>query len=78
MRGLWNPEFRELLTREDEVYLYCSKVTRVLILGQNYKFPENKVIGLEVGKPFLIECRSTNIIVQVELIATGHCPGAVM
>ena len=75
MHGLSEKEFREYLIQEDEVYLYCSKVTRLIILAQNYNFPAKKVIGIEVGKPFVFSSRSTGVVAQVEfcLLYTSRC-----
>lgn len=66
-----------------KVFLYCSPVTKELLLtNPKYKFWEKRIISIEIETPTLIplvdEASGEKEEVVVTLLPAGHCPGSVM
>ncbi|XP_053913150.1 protein artemis isoform X2 [Cuculus canorus] len=83
MRGLRAPALRRRLEGSLKVKLYCSPVTKELLLTSwKYKFWENHIVALEVETPTQIslvdETSGEKEDIEVTLLPAGHCPGSVM
>ncbi|XP_009898620.1 protein artemis [Dryobates pubescens] len=83
MKGLRAPALKRRLESSLKVKLYCSPVTKELLLtNQKYKFWENHVVALEVETPTQIslvdETSGEKEDIEVTLLPAGHCPGSVM
>ncbi|KAK6993734.1 protein artemis-like isoform X1 [Biomphalaria glabrata] len=83
MVGLKSIPFLKHLQSSKDVYLYCSKVTKILLLADEECRPLEKYMQiLEIGLANLVKVPSTNhseeYYVNVTLIPAGHCPGSVM
>ncbi|KAJ7407183.1 Protein artemis [Willisornis vidua] len=83
MRGLRAPALKRRLEGSLKVKLYCSPVTKELLLTNwKYKFWENHIVALEVETPTQIslidETSGEKEDVVVTLLPAGHCPGSVM
>ncbi|XP_022295971.2 protein artemis-like isoform X2 [Crassostrea virginica] len=81
--GLDAAEFYDRLSSRNDIFLYCSEVTKILLM-EKYAKLEKFVKTLKVGEACLIpipEQNSTNLkteTVTVTLIHASHCPGSVM
>ncbi|XP_067173034.1 protein artemis [Apteryx mantelli] len=83
MKGLRAPALKRRLQCSLKVNLYCSPVTKELLLtSSKYKFWENRIVTLEVETPTQIslvdETSGEKEDVEVTLLPAGHCPGSVM
>ncbi|XP_001515535.2 protein artemis isoform X1 [Ornithorhynchus anatinus] len=83
MKGLRAPSLKRRLECSLKVYLYCSPVTKELLLtSPKYRFWENRIISLEVETPTQIsltdEATGEKEEIEVTLLPAGHCPGSVM
>uniref|UniRef100_A0A8C4K449 Protein artemis n=1 Tax=Dromaius novaehollandiae TaxID=8790 RepID=A0A8C4K449_DRONO len=83
MRGLRAPALRRRLECSLKVNLYCSPVTKELLLtSSKYKFWENRIVALEIETPTQIslvdETSGEKEDIEVTLLPAGHCPGSVM
>ncbi|KAM6320933.1 protein artemis [Aegotheles albertisi] len=83
MKGLRAPALRRRLQGSLKVKLYCSPVTKELLLTSwKYKFWENHIVALEVETPTQIslvdETSGEKEDLEVTLLPAGHCPGSVM
>ncbi|XP_042648283.1 protein artemis isoform X2 [Tyto alba] len=83
MKGLRAPAMKRRLEGSLKVKLYCSPVTKELLLTNwKYKFWENHVVALEVETPTQIslvdETSGEKEDIEVTLLPAGHCPGSVM
>ncbi|XP_015283532.1 PREDICTED: protein artemis [Gekko japonicus] len=83
MKGLRAPAMKRRLACSLKVCLYCSPVTRELLLtNPKYKFWENHIVSLEVETPTQIslveEASGEKEDIVVTLLPAGHCPGSVM
>ncbi|XP_027535296.1 protein artemis isoform X1 [Neopelma chrysocephalum] len=83
MKGLRAPALKRRLEGSLKVKLYCSPVTKELLLSNwKYKFWENHIVALEVETPTQIslvdETSGEKEDVVVTLLPAGHCPGSVM
>ncbi|KAF7246592.1 Protein artemis, partial [Varanus komodoensis] len=83
MQGLRAPSMKRRLACSLTVCLYCSPVTKELLLSNpRYKFWENHIVALEVETPTQIslveEASGEKEDVVVTLLPAGHCPGSVM
>ncbi|XP_048355656.1 protein artemis isoform X2 [Sphaerodactylus townsendi] len=83
MKGLRAPALKRRLACSLKVCLYCSPVTRELLLtNPKYKFWENHIVSLEVETPTQIslveEASGEKEDIVVTLLPAGHCPGSVM
>ncbi|XP_063782990.1 protein artemis isoform X2 [Pseudophryne corroboree] len=83
MKGLRAPLLKRRLQCCLKVYLYCSPVTKELLLtNQKYAFWESRIRAIEVDTPtqiYLIdEATDEKEAVLVTLLPAGHCPGSVM
>ncbi|XP_051490504.1 protein artemis isoform X7 [Apus apus] len=83
MKGLRAPAMKRRLEGSLKVKLYCSPVTKELLLTSwKYKFWENHIVALEVETPtqisLLDETTGEKEDLEVTLLPAGHCPGSVM
>ncbi|KAM4748913.1 protein artemis [Rhinophrynus dorsalis] len=83
MKGLRAPLLKRRLQCSLKVHLYCSPVTKELLLtNPKYAFWENHIITIEVDNPTQIslvdEATGDKEDVVVTLLPAGHCPGSVM
>ncbi|XP_008289875.1 protein artemis [Stegastes partitus] len=83
MKGLKGPLLRRKLQFSRTVRLYCSFVTKELLLNNpKYSFWEEYIVPLELESPTQIslvdEASGEKEEVVVTLLAAGHCPGSVM
>ncbi|XP_074050172.1 protein artemis [Macrotis lagotis] len=83
MKGLRAPSMKRRLECSLKVHLYCSPVTKELLLtNPKYSFWEKHTIALEIETPTQIslidEASDEKEEVVVTLLPAGHCPGSVM
>ncbi|KAM9228651.1 LOW QUALITY PROTEIN: protein artemis [Dugong dugon] len=83
MKGLRAPTLKRRLECSLKVYLYCSPVTKELLLtNPKYRFWEKRTISIEVETPTQIplidEASGEKEEIVVTLLPAGHCPGSVM
>ncbi|XP_033018140.1 protein artemis isoform X4 [Lacerta agilis] len=83
MKGLRAPSLKRRLACSLKVRLYCSPVTKELLLtNPRYKFWENHIVSIEVETPTQIslvdEASGEKEDLVVTLLPAGHCPGSVM
>ncbi|XP_074873695.1 protein artemis isoform X4 [Carettochelys insculpta] len=83
MKGLRAPSLKRRLQCSLKVHLYCSPVTKELLLtSPKYKFWENRIVTLEVETPtqisLLDEASGEKEDIVVTLLPAGHCPGSVI
>ncbi|KAI4890097.1 hypothetical protein NFI96_026335 [Prochilodus magdalenae] len=83
MKGLKGPLLRRKLKFSLTVKLYCSFVTKELLLSNpKYGFWEEHIVALELDSPTHIslidEVTGESEDVAVTLLPAGHCPGSVM
>ncbi|KAM8802330.1 protein artemis isoform 2-T2 [Rhynchonycteris naso] len=83
MKGLRAPALKRRLECSLKVYLYCSPVTKELLLtSPKYRFWEKKIISIEIETPTQIslvdEASGMKEEIVVTLLPAGHCPGSVM
>ncbi|XP_071155686.1 protein artemis-like [Mytilus edulis] len=81
--GLDRPTFLEMLQASSDVFLYCSEVTKLLLLEKpKYSHLEHyvKVLPIDVPNKVSIPQQGSCKIgsVEVTLINASHCPGSVM
>uniref|UniRef100_UPI0037E8BE60 protein artemis n=1 Tax=Semicossyphus pulcher TaxID=241346 RepID=UPI0037E8BE60 len=83
MKGLKGPKLRRKLQSSRTVRLYCSFVTKELLLSSpRYAFWEDYMFPLELESPTQIslvdEASGEKEDLVVTLLPAGHCPGSVM
>lgn len=83
MKGLRAPTLKRRLECSLKVYLYCSPVTKELLLtNPKYRFWEKRIISIETETPTQIslvdEASGEKEEIVVTLLPAGHCPGSVM
>nr|XP_008119665.1 PREDICTED: protein artemis isoform X2 [Anolis carolinensis] len=83
MKGLRAPSMKRRLACSLTVRLYCSPVTKELLLtNPRYNFWENYIVALEIETPTQIslvdEASGEKEDIVVTLLPAGHCPGSVM
>ncbi|XP_032477991.1 protein artemis isoform X1 [Phocoena sinus] len=83
MKGLRAPSLKRRLECSLKVYLYCSPVTKELLLtSPRYRFWEKRIISIEIETPTQIslvdEASGEKEEIVVTLLPAGHCPGSVM
>uniref|UniRef100_A0A4W6C1C6 Protein artemis n=1 Tax=Lates calcarifer TaxID=8187 RepID=A0A4W6C1C6_LATCA len=83
MKGLKGPLLKRKLQFSRTVRLYCSFVTKELLLSNpKYAFWEEYIVPLELESPTQIslvdEASGEKEDVVVTLLPAGHCPGSVM
>ncbi|CAJ1054542.1 protein artemis [Xyrichtys novacula] len=83
MKGLKGPKLKRKLQFSRTVRLYCSFVTKELLLSnQKYAFWEDYIVPLELESPTQIslvdEESGEKEDIVVTLLTAGHCPGSVM
>ncbi|XP_070999921.1 protein artemis isoform X2 [Oncorhynchus clarkii lewisi] len=83
MKGLKGPQLKRKLKFSLTVKLYCSFVTKELLLSNpKYAFWEDHIVALELESPTLItlidEASGEREELVVTLLPAGHCPGSVM
>lgn len=83
MKGLKGPLLKRKLQFSRTVRLYCSFVTKELLLNNpKYAFWEEYVVPLELESPTQIslvdETSGEKEDIVVTLLPAGHCPGSVM
>ncbi|XP_034529086.1 protein artemis [Notolabrus celidotus] len=83
MKGLKGPILKRKLQFSRTVRLYCSFVTKELLLSNpKYAFWEDYIVPLELESPTQIslvdETSGEKEDVVVTLLTAGHCPGSVM
>nr|XP_040031384.1 protein artemis isoform X2 [Gasterosteus aculeatus aculeatus] len=83
MKGLKGPKLKRKLQFSRTVRLYCSFVTKELLLSNpKYSFWEEYIVPLELESPTQIslvdETSGEKEDVVVTLLPAGHCPGSVM
>nr|XP_033814610.1 protein artemis isoform X2 [Geotrypetes seraphini] len=83
MKGLRAPSLKRRLECSLKIHLYCSPVTKELLLtNPKYSFWENRIITIEVEIPTQIslvdEASGEKEDVLVTLLPAGHCPGSVI
>ncbi|KAM8907950.1 protein artemis isoform 2-T2 [Spinachia spinachia] len=83
MKGLKGPKLKRKLHFSRTVRLYCSFVTKELLLSNpKYSFWEKCIAPLELESPTQIplvdETSGEKEEVVVTLLPAGHCPGSVM
>ncbi|XP_069698466.1 protein artemis-like [Periplaneta americana] len=82
MGGLRSEAFLKRLGISNDIYLYCSEITRLILSAEN-TFSEvlHKIKDLPLGASNIVPIPDRDGFVDdvtVTLIPTGHCPGAVM
>ncbi|XP_029471346.1 protein artemis-like isoform X2 [Rhinatrema bivittatum] len=83
MKGLRAPSLKRRLECSLKIHLYCSPVTKELLLtSPRYSFWENRIVTIEVETPTQIslvdEASGEKEDVVVTLLPAGHCPGSVI
>ncbi|XP_015239409.1 PREDICTED: protein artemis-like [Cyprinodon variegatus] len=83
MKGLKGPLLKRKLQFSRTVRLYCSFVTKELLLNNpKYAFWEEYIVPLELESPTQIslvdEASGEKEEIVVTLLPAGHCPGSVM
>ncbi|GFN88879.1 protein artemis [Plakobranchus ocellatus] len=84
MTGLDDKKFETVLRARSGVFLYCSEITRLLLLAdEEYKPLEKFIKVLHVGATHFIKIPPDQVErgecnVYVTPISAGHCPGSVM
>ncbi|KAM4569759.1 protein artemis [Odontesthes bonariensis] len=83
MKGLKGPLLKRKLQISRTVRLYCSFVTKELLLNNpKYAFWEEYIVPLELESPTQIslvdEASGEKEDIVVTLLTAGHCPGSVM
>ncbi|XP_029350903.1 protein artemis isoform X2 [Echeneis naucrates] len=83
MKGLKGPLLKRKLQFSRTVRLYCSYVTKELLLSNpKYAFWEEYIVPLELESPTQIslvdEASGEKEDIVVTLLPAGHCPGSVM
>ncbi|XP_019753051.1 protein artemis isoform X15 [Hippocampus comes] len=83
MRGIKAPKLKRRLRSSRRVKLYCSLVTKELLLSsRKHLFWEKFIVPLELESPTQIslvdEASGESEEVVVTLLPAGHCPGSVM
>ncbi|XDV24577.1 hypothetical protein PO909_028709 [Leuciscus waleckii] len=83
MKGLKGPLMKRKLKFSLTVKLYCSFVTKELLLSNpKYAFWEDHIVPLELDSPthvsLIDETTGESEDVVVTLLTAGHCPGSVM
>ncbi|XP_053428468.1 protein artemis isoform X2 [Nycticebus coucang] len=83
MKGLRAPTLKRRLECSLKVYLYCSPVTKELLLtSPKYRFWEKRIVSIEIETPTQIslvdEASGKKEEIVVTLLPAGHCPGSVM
>ncbi|GFR71949.1 protein artemis [Elysia marginata] len=84
MVGLDDKKFETSLKARSGVFLYCSEITRLLLLADEEYQPLEKFIKvLEVGETHQIKIPNDHVerggcVVTVTPISAGHCPGSVI
>ncbi|XP_019132384.2 protein artemis isoform X2 [Larimichthys crocea] len=83
MKGLKGPKLKRKLQSSRTVRLYCSFVTKELLLSNpKYAFWEEYILPLELESPTQIslvdEASGEKEDLVVTLLPAGHCPGSVM
>ncbi|XP_072310149.1 protein artemis isoform X2 [Eucyclogobius newberryi] len=83
MKGLKGPLLKRKLQFSRTVRLYCSFVTKELLLSNpKYSFWEDYIVPLELECPTQIslvdEASGEKEDIVVTLLPAGHCPGSVM
>ncbi|XP_064818514.1 protein artemis isoform X3 [Oncorhynchus masou masou] len=83
MKGLKGPLLKRKLKCSLTVKLYCSFVTKELLLSNpKYAFWEDHIVALELESPTLItlidDASGEREELVVTLLPAGHCPGSVM
>uniref|UniRef100_A0A2K5HDM2 Protein artemis n=1 Tax=Colobus angolensis palliatus TaxID=336983 RepID=A0A2K5HDM2_COLAP len=83
MKGLRAPTLKRRLECSLKVYLYCSPVTKELLLtSPKYRFWEKRIVSIEIETPTQIplvdEASGEKEEIVVTLLPAGHCPGSVM
>uniref|UniRef100_A0A8C8YPU9 Protein artemis n=1 Tax=Prolemur simus TaxID=1328070 RepID=A0A8C8YPU9_PROSS len=83
MKGLRAPTLKRRLECSLKVCLYCSPVTKELLLtSPKYKFWEKRIVSIEIETPTQIslvdEASGEMEEIVVTLLPAGHCPGSVM
>ncbi|XP_061187387.1 protein artemis-like [Saccostrea echinata] len=81
MQGLGAVEFIERLSSRNDIFLYCSEITKILLMEKHPKL-EKFVRTLQVAEPIVIPIPEPDSAkkdeVTVTLIHASHCPGSVM
>lgn len=83
MKGLKGPLLQRKLQSSRTVRLYCSFVTKELLLSNpKYAFWEEYIVPLELESPTQIslvdEASGEKEDIVITLLPAGHCPGSVM
>nr|XP_057921766.1 protein artemis isoform X2 [Doryrhamphus excisus] len=83
MRGIKAPKLKRRLQSSRKVKLYCSFVTKELLLSSpRYHFWADFIVALELDSPTQIslvdEASGEREEIVVTLLPAGHCPGSVM
>ncbi|PVD24277.1 hypothetical protein C0Q70_14748 [Pomacea canaliculata] len=86
MVGLNHQRFFRHLQEHNDVFLYCSEVTKLLLLSENtYKPLEKFIRVLEIGKTTTVTIPDAVHLdtkqyksLMVTALPAGHCPGSVM
>ncbi|XP_057710659.1 protein artemis isoform X2 [Corythoichthys intestinalis] len=83
MRGIRAPKLQRRLKSSRRVKLYCSPVTKELLLSsRKHLFWEDYIVPLELDSPTQIslvdEASGESEEMVVTLLPAGHCPGSVM
>ncbi|XP_041349574.1 uncharacterized protein DDB_G0290685-like [Gigantopelta aegis] len=83
MTGLDSPSFIERLRSRTDVFLYCTEISKILLLAETVYRPLEKYIKVmtseeceRISVPDPASCRSTEIVVTP--LPALHCPGSVM
>nr|XP_039250072.1 protein artemis-like isoform X2 [Styela clava] len=82
MVGLGDESFHEHLKSNESVFLYCSEVSRALLLADDrYYHLANNIIALPINYPKVIDIKiNGNDLksITITLLPASHCPGSVM
>jgi hypothetical protein len=58
--------------------IYCSEITRRLLLLKHPAMPPGNIVALELNVPHAIPLQPAGTLVTCTLIDANHCPGATM
>ncbi|XP_005097870.1 protein artemis isoform X2 [Aplysia californica] len=84
MVGLSNPAFLDRLSSRKNIFLYCTEVTKLLLLAdEEFRCLKNYIQVLQVGfsQPVTVQginSSEDDYIINVTPISAGHCLGSVM
>ncbi len=77
-KGLFSDAFASLLSEFADKFVYCSPVTAHILTKKKRTFPREKIVHLEINRPFILRHSNVETDIVVTALAAGHCPGSTM